>query len=263
MRIALVGAGNLATQLGKAMRKAGYDIVQVFSRTEASASLLAGQLGCPYVTSTETLLPDADIYIAALKDDALPDLVSRLTRGKAGNALFVHTAGSLPMDIWKGHAEHYGVFYPMQTFSKARDVDFSSIPIFVEAKTASDLKTLKQVGRTLSGTVMEADSEQRRCLHLAAVYVCNFTNHLYAIGEQLLQEQHLPFSVMYPLLKETAEKVLGGMSPSEAQTGPAVRYDKNVMEKHCRLLSVHPAWEDLYRKISESIHHDKLRFEEN
>ena len=167
------------------------------------------------------------------------------------------------MTIWEGYTGHYGVFYPMQTFSKVRDVDFRTIPVFIEAKQTADLELLKKIGDTLSETVLEADSEQRRYLHLSAVFVCNFANHMFTVGERLLQEHHLPFNVMYPLLKETTEKVLSGINPSEAQTGPAVRYDENVMSKHIQLLSAHPAWQHLYEEISKSIYHDKLRFEED
>lgn len=259
----MVGAGNLATQLGMTMKKAGYDIVQVYSRTEESASALAGRLGCSHTTSLEDVVSDASLYIVALKDAALVELLPQITAGKPGTALFVHTAGSIPMDIWSGHAAHYGVFYPMQTFSKAREVDFTHIPVFVEASSPADLQTLKRLGASLSETVVEADSEQRRSLHLAAVFVCNFANHMFAIGERLLAEHNLPFSVMYPLLKETAEKVLGGMSPSDAQTGPAVRGDENVMNGHLRFLHEHPSWQSLYQEISKSIYHDKLRSEEN
>lgn len=263
MRVVFIGAGNLATQLSRAMQNAGYDIEQVYSRTEESASVLARRLGCSYTTSLDDIFPEADMYMVALKDSALTELLPQITAGKPENSLFVHTAGSMPMYIWKGHARHYGVFYPMQTFSKARDVDFAVIPIFIEAGQDTDLEALKRLGNTLSETVMEADSELRRHAHLAAVFVCNFANHMFAIGEHLLQEHQLPFRVMYPLLKETAEKVLGGMRPSEAQTGPAVRYDENVMGKHSLLLSAYPVWRDLYERISKSIYHDKLRSEED
>lgn len=263
MKVVFIGAGNLATQLSLCMRKTGYEIVQVYSRTEESASLLAGRLDCPYVTSLECIVPDANLYIVALKDSALVELLPQIAASKSENALFVHTAGSLPMSIWKGYAKHYGVFYPMQTFSKAREVEFENIPIFVEADQESDIETLKTLGRSLSNVVMEADSEQRRYLHLSAVFVCNFVNHMFTVGEHLLREHQLPFNIMYPLIKETIEKVLGGMNPSEAQTGPAVRYDRNVMDKHVRLLSAHPLWQHLYEEISKSIYHDKLRSEKN
>ncbi len=263
LRVVFVGAGNLATQLGLAIQKANHQVVQVYSRTEASASLLAKRLACPYTTLLNKLVSDADLYVVALKDSVLMELLPQIVAGKRKDALFVHTAGSIPMEVWQEHVLHYGVFYPMQTFSKARDVEFAHIPVFVEAGQPSDLMILKQLGASLSQVVLEADSEQRRFLHLSAVFVCNFTNHALAIGEQLLGEHGLPFSVMYPLVRETMEKVLGGMNPTEAQTGPAVRYDENVMNKHLQLLASHPQWQVLYKEISKSIYNDKLRFKKD
>ncbi len=264
MKTVFIGAGNLATQLSLAMQRAGHTVCQVYSRTEESASMLGKRLGCPYTTVLEKVTDKAELYIAALKDSALEELIPRITAGKPEEALFVHTAGSMPMEVWKGHAKHYGVMYPMQTFSKAREVDFTTIPVFVEANYEDDLEQLKAVGASLSDSVIEADSVQRRFLHLSAVFVCNFANHLCAIGDHLLCEQGVPFKVMFPLIKETVAKITeGGLSPTEAQTGPAVRYDENVMEKHLKLLAQHPEWQNLYKEISKSIHHDQLRLKKD
>lgn len=263
MKIVLIGAGNLATQLAFALQEQGYDLRQVFSRTEQSAALLANQLHLPYTTSLEEVEADADLYIASLKDDALMSRAAEIVRGKNRDALFIHTAGSVPMSVWEGHATHYGVIYPMQTFSKQRRVSFREIPMFVEANGETERQQLLELARSLSTKVYEASTEQRRQLHLTAVFVCNFVNHMYAIGEHLLSAHDLPFESMYPLMKETLEKVLSGMNPSAAQTGPAVRYDEGVMSKHEALLADHPEWQQLYQMISKSIHHDKLRSEQN
>ncbi len=263
MKVVLVGAGNLATQLGRAMRHVGFDIVQLYSRTETSASCLAGRLDCDYTTDLNTLRTDADVYIASLKDDALLQLIPRIVEGKRTEALFLHTAGSVPMDVWKGHAAHYGVIYPMQTFSKRRDVDFSSIPVFVEASSEPDLERVKSMAVMLSGDVTVASSEQRRYLHLSAVFACNFANHMFTVSDRLLREQGLSFRCMYPLVREMVNKVLDGMSPGEAQTGPAVRYDHSVMDKHVELLRSHPLWQEIYKEMSKSIHDDKLRLDED
>lgn len=258
MKIALIGAGNLATRLGVALVAGGQSVVQVYSRTEASASALGKTLHCPAVTSLEQVCRDADVYIVAVKDAAFSGVAASLVSGRS-RALFVHTAGSLPMSVWEGVASRHGVFYPMQTFSKQREVDFSAIPIFIEAKNAADLTLLKALASALSTQVYEADSRQRRALHLAAVFACNFTNHMYALCGHLLDEAGLPFEVMLPLIDETAAKV-HELPPAEAQTGPAVRYDENVIARHLEALSAHPEWQDLYERISKSIHHDKLRF---
>ena len=252
----MVGAGRLATQLGTALAKAGHEVAGVYSRTAASASALGQRLECPWTTDLDALPRDAALYIVAVKDDALGEVARRVAQGREG-ALFVHTAGSMPMEVWRGVAPRHGVMYPMQTFSRERDVDFSPIPIYIEANGADDLKVLRRVASSLSARVREADSAQRRALHLAAVFACNFANHMYAISHHLLAEAGIPFEDMLPLIDETAAKV-HALSPTEAQTGPAVRYDRGVMERHLSALGKHPEWQELYERISKSIYHDKL-----
>ncbi len=259
MKIVLVGAGNLAVQLGKALNSERHQILQVYSHTEASASCLADMLHTKYTTLLSMLDDRADIYIVALKDSAFSENVKQIVGNRKG-AMFVHTAGSLPMSVWKGYAPHYGVLYPMQTFSKTRDVDFASIPIFIESNDRLDL--LRNLALSLSSKVYEADSGQRVILHLAAVFACNFTNYMYSVCEHMLDNAGLPFDVMLPLIDETAAKV-HDLAPSEAQTGPAVRYDENIMSKHLELLNQYPEWQKLYESISKNIHYDKLRFEQN
>lgn len=255
--IVLVGSGNLATHVGKALYEQGYRIVQVYSYREVTAKVLADRLEASYTTSLNELCGDADLYITALKDSVLPELLPDIVRGRE-QALFVHTAGSVPMDIWEGHAERYGVFYPMQTFSKAREVCFTEIPFFIEANNESDLLQLKSLAQSISRKVYEASSEQRKSLHLAAVFTCNFTNHMYALAGELLAKYNLPFEVMLPLIDETAGKV-HKLPPAEAQTGPATRYDVNVINKHLAMLADEPAMQELYEKISKSIHELKLK----
>lgn len=255
MKIVLIGAGNLATNLGKALYRAGHEIVQVYSRTEEAASALADVLKCTYTTDLEEVVRNADVFIVAVKDIALPTVASILRTGREGQ-LFVHTAGSMPMDILS--FQRRGVFYPMQTFSKNKEVDFSVIPCFVEANDEKDLQCLKALALTVSDTVYELDSENRKYLHLAAVFCCNFANHCFSLGAELLKKHgDIPFSVMLPLIDETAAK-LYSMSPREAQTGPAVRWDTNVMNKHLQLLAETPEWQKIYELLSKSIHDDQL-----
>lgn len=252
MKIVLIGAGNVATHLGLALQGAGHNIVQVYSRTELSASTLAERLDVPFTTSLEDVTPHADLYIVALKDAALQNLIPSIIKGKE-EALFVHTAGSMPMDVWKGFVKRYGVFYPMQTFSKHREVDFSDIPFFIEASGPDELHALKMLAAALSRKVYEATSEQRKYLHLSAVFACNFANHMYALSAHLLEKHDIPFEVMLPLIDETARKV-HELAPQEAQTGPAIRYDRNVIDKHLALLEDEPTIQEIYEKISRSIH---------
>jgi len=253
MRVVLIGAGNLATNLGKALFRAGHQVVQVWSRTEASASALASQLKCPWTTEVDGVMEGADIFIIAVKDSVLPSLAEALKEGRE-NQLFVHTAGSMPLDVLP--FKRRGVLYPMQTFSKDKEVDFSVIPCFVESSDESSLASIKKLSYTISDTVYELDSENRKYLHLAAVFCCNFANHCFSLGAALLKEHgDIPFSVMLPLIDETAAK-LYSMSPQEAQTGPAVRWDENVMSKHLQLLSGKPDMQKIYELMSKSIHND-------
>ena len=250
-RIALIGAGNVATHLGKAWQQAGCTVVQVYSRTEQSASELATCLGVPFVTSLYEVCTDADIYVVAVKDAVLQELIPALVKGREA-ALFVHTAGSMPMAVWQGVAPRHGVLYPMQTFSKAREVDFASVSFFVEANHQADKEALKELAGALSPKVYEATSAQRTYLHMAAVFACNFANHMYTLSARLLEKNGLPFDAMLPLIDETARKV-HGLHPHEAQTGPAIRGDENVMGKHLAMLADEPEVKEIYRIISNSI----------
>ena len=250
-RIALIGAGNVATHLGKAWQRSDCEVVQVYSRTEQSASELATCLGVPFVTSLDEVCTDADIYVVAVKDAVLQELIPALVKGREA-ALFVHTAGSMPMAVWQGVAPRHGVLYPMQTFSKAREVDFTSVSFFVEANHQADKEALKELAGALSPKVYEATSAQRTYLHMAAVFACNFANHMYTLSARLLEKNGLPFDAMLPLIDETARKV-HGLHPHDAQTGPAIRGDENVMGKHLAMLADDPEVKEIYRIISNSI----------
>ena len=254
-RIVLIGAGNVATHLGRGLRKTGWEVVQVYSRTEASASELASRLGVPFVTSLDEVCTDADIYLVMVKDAVLQELIPDVVKGRE-EALFVHTAGSMPMDVWQDCACRYGVLYPMQTFSKSREVDFASVSFFVEANGEPELEVLKELAASLSDKVYEATSAQRTYLHMAAVFACNFANHMYALSARLLEKNGLPFGAMLPLIDETARKV-HGLHPRNAQTGPAVRKDGNVMNKHLEMLAEEPELREIYKMISYSISHSE------
>ena len=251
MKIVLIGAGNLATHLGKALHAAGHDMVQVFSRTMQSAETLASLLDAEPLTDMAQVRDDADVYIFSVKDSALEQLISQLCGGE--KKVFLHTAGSMPMSVFRGKALHYGVLYPMQTFSKQREVDFSIIPCFIAANDEFALKQIEGLAGQISHRVYQLSSEDRKYLHLSAVFACNFANHCYAASQKLLQQHGIPFDVMLPLIDETAAKV-HGMTPKEAQTGPAVRYDENVIGKQIQLLENQPYFQKIYDCMSKSIH---------
>ncbi len=251
MKIALIGAGNVATCLGPRLKEAGHEITAVYSRTVESARILADRLGATYTTDLKAV-PASDAAIVMLKDDALKELAPAIA-GSLNSALLLHTAGSVPMDIWReAGAKKYGVLYPMQTFSKESRIDWSQVPLFIEGSSAQILNDIRQLALTISPDVTPLSSEGRRKLHLAAVFTCNFSNHMYAIAEQLLASEGVPFRVMLPLVRETARKV-ESIKPQDAQTGPAVRGDRKIIQEHLALLKDNPEYAELYRLISIDI----------
>lgn len=252
LKIALIGAGNLATNLGLALKRAGHKIVYVYSRTEVSASMLAHRLDCMYTTEIQKAAKKAnpcDVVIFSVKDAVLATLAQEFSVDSP--ALFLHTAGSMPMNTLP--MKHRGVFYPMQTFSKERKVDFTNIPTFLEVENNEDQARLEGLALSITKNIHWLPSEKRKSLHLAAVFSCNFTNYCYDIANQLLEEDGIPFDVMLPLIQETTRK-LQELTPYEAQTGPAVRYDTNVIERHLNMLKEHPDYQQLYELLSQQIH---------
>ncbi len=257
MRIVLIGAGRLDTNLGRELCQAGHDIQAVYSRTMDSAKALATTVGAKATDDITSLPYDADVYIIAVKDAVLGDVIAQATEGRE-NQVFMHTAGSMPLDIFKGKTAHYGVFYPMQTFSKERAVDFTEIPVFLEASDDETLRMMHALADTITHETYELSTENRKFLHLAAVFACNFANHCYALSAEVLENHGIPFKVMLPLIDETARKV-HELHPKDAQTGPAVRYDENVINAQERLLSASPDIQEIYRNLTENIHKTQTR----
>lgn len=230
VKVVLIGRGRLATNLLPALQQAGHEVVSINSRT------------------LEGLPLEADVFIVAVKDSALEEVIRRATKGRE-QQLFVHTAGSMPMSLFEGYTSRYGVFYPMQTFSKERLVDFAEIPLFIEG----DDPAIRQLAESISRRVYELSTEARKYLHLSAVFACNFVNHCYALSAALLEQHGLPFDVMLPLIDETARKV-HELHPHDAQTGPAVRYDENVIRMQTALLADNPELQQIYELLSLDIH---------
>lgn len=251
MKVVIVGSGNVATHLSLAMASLeGIEICQVYSPTEAHAQILAERLNCDFVTNPTQIRKDADVYLFALKDQALETVIRAVP---ANNGLWLHTSGSMPMQVFAGYTERYGVLYPLQTFSKSREISFQGIPLFIECHREEDKNCLEELARRLSGKVCELSSEKRCSLHLAAVFACNFTNHIYALAEEILAKEGLSRDYLFPLIDETAAKV-HELPAQEAQTGPAIRYDENIINKHLGMLADDPDVQTLYRLLSQSIH---------
>ena len=245
IKVVLLGAGNVGTHLYKALKnKEGLQLIQWYNR---SLNSLEKESTAIAVTQDLNDIVEADLYIISVSDSAIP-AISKALEGK--NGLIAHTAGSIPMEVLGAHKNH-GVFYPLQTFSKQKEVDFSQIPLCLEANQSENLNLLKKVAQVIDGPVHLINSAQRKALHVAAVFVNNFTNHLYTIGEELCKAHKVPFSVLQPLIAETADKIKH-LPPSLAQTGPAVRGDQKILEDHLQYLT-QESHQKLYQLISASI----------
>ena len=254
MKIEFVGSGNLATQLSLGLKDSGHSIIQVFSRSIENAKQLADKLGTEYTNDLQQIYPDAEMYFFSVKDDILGEVIQTFPATKG---VLAHTAGAISMNVFKGRKERYGVFYPLQTFNKNRKIDFHQIPIFLEASDKEASTCLEEIAKSVSDHIQFLSSEKRQYLHLAAVFACNFTNHMYVLASNLLKDQGLEFDVLKPLISETTNKVME-LSPQLAQTGPAIRFDENVIQKHISLLK-EDSIQKLYIKLSESIHSHNLQ----
>lgn len=248
MKIVIIGSGNVATHLTGALAKSGQEICQVWSNRLANAQILADTVNAQAIASLDQVDLNADLCFVAIKDDAVPDIAKQLLGFKG---IIVHTSGAVAMSIFEGF-ERYGVFYPLQTFSKSKKLDFSTIPLCLEANTIETMDVLKTVAEKLSSHVVEVSSDQRKILHLAAVFACNFTNHLYALSAEILAEHALEFDLIRPLINETALKVQKAL-PLDVQTGPAIRNDIATEQKHLQLLDEQPQLKTIYKTLSESI----------
>jgi len=249
MRITIIGSGNVATHLAAALKNAGHKIVQVYSRDMHNAALLAYHVGADAVDRFEDIIPDTDIFIIAIKDDAIASVVPQLTQY---HKLIVHTSGAAGLDNIRAFTDNAGVFYPLQTFSKTKELNFREVPLCLEGADEEITKRLEELARTVSNNVYRVDSAQRKVLHLAAVFACNFTNHLYTVAEGLLAESNLDFNLLRPLIMETADKVKQH-SPASVQTGPAVRNDGQTIAAHLQMLNNEPALQEIYQLLSQHI----------
>ena len=243
--IVFLGFGNVNFHLINTLYKHNKDsVIQVYNRSEINLNKELNKI--PFTTDLSKI-KEADLYIIGIPDDAIAAFSETLP---LKNKLVVHTSGSVSMEALSKR-NRKGVFYPLQTFSKNREVNFNTIPICIEAKEEADLELLTNLGNSLSEKVVEIDSDERSKLHLAAVFVNNFVNHLYAIGDDILGNNELSFDLLHPLIEETASKVKT-LSPSEVQTGPARRGDQKTIEKHLHLLKEGPESE-LYQQLTESL----------
>ncbi|MGE5106235.1 MAG: Rossmann-like and DUF2520 domain-containing protein [Sphingobacteriales bacterium] len=248
MRIVIIGSGNTANVLGRKIISAGHEVVQVAGRNEEACAELASLFNCTFTINWSFIDVHADIYIVAITDTALEGINTKLRLDKK---LVVHTAGSVTKNVLKNVSTNYGVLYPLQSLRKELN-ELPAIPFLIDANTSDNITLIKDFAETISDKVQVADDEERKKLHLAAVMVNNFTSHLYALAEEFCINERVDFEILYPLIKETVERIENG-SPGDLQTGPAIRGDESTIEMHLHLLKNYPHLSNIYTRLTESI----------
>jgi len=244
IKVVIIGAGNVATHLYQSFTKTKQlNVIQVFNRNNEHLSFVEGTT--EKVSNIENI-QEADLYVIAIKDEAIEEIAEKLN---SKNGMVVHTSGSQPLQILSKF-NNSGVFYPLQTFSKIKPVNFKEIPLCLEANSEENLEYLKKIASMISDKVFEVNSEQRKALHVSAVFVNNFSNHLFTLAADFCKKEELPFDILRPLIKETVDK-LETLDPYSAQTGPALRNDQKTISAHLEMLD-----EDrkkIYNLLTESI----------
>lgn len=251
-RVVLIGSGNVATSLALALNGKCH-LVQVYSRSMASAEALASRVGAQATNDLSQIVTDADIYVISVVDDAITRVLETCP---ARGGLWVHTSGSTSIDVFKSKRTRYGVLYPMQSFSKSCPARMHDVHIFIEGCDSCATQEVKELAMLLTNNVHEITSTERERLHVAAVFACNFANHMFTLSSEVLDEAGIPFDAMLPLIKTTIAK-LDNLTPTQSQTGPAARGDVNVIERHLQSLSGDK--HDIYRLLSQSILNRRTR----
>ncbi len=248
MQIVIIGSGNVAAVLGRLCKQSGNTIVQIVSRNANHAKLLADEFNCSFTDYSGEMNKEAQLYLVAVADTALHDMDTSIN---LGNKLILHTAGSVSKDVLKNVSVNYGVLYPLQSLRKEMEYA-NDIPLLIDGNTEETLTLIEDFAKTISSNVNKANDEQRLKLHVAAVVVSNFTNHLYKLAEDFCKKENVDFTLLAPLIKETAERIQHA-SPAAVQTGPAVRNDIFTIEKHLRIMADHPQLKYIYIKLTDSI----------
>jgi predicted short-subunit dehydrogenase-like oxidoreductase (DUF2520 family) len=249
MRLTIIGSGNVATHLAAAFKNAGHRIVQVYSRDMQHAALLAYHVNAVSIDDLRQIDDETDLFMIAVKDDAIVSVAQQLAKFKK---LTVHTSGATDLAALLAIIPEAGVLYPLQTFSKEKGINFRSVPLCIEGIDEAVTSELEQLARTISNKVYRVNSGQRKTLHLAAVFACNFTNYLYDVALNLLAENNMDFELLRPLILETAEKVQHNL-PADVQTGPAIRQDELTMANHLQMLKDEPQLRMIYELLSQGI----------
>lgn len=247
--VVLLGAGNVGYHLANRLKDAGHTILQVYSRSLKSAETLAAQVTAEPIHELAQISKNASVYIIALRDDIIAGVALQL---ELDGKLVLHTSASIPMEVLISASEKFGVLYPLQTLTKGIDIDFRHVPLCIEASDENVNKQLHSFANSLSDRVFYLDSGKRKALHVSAVIVNNFSNHLFHVAEEILHKENLDFDLLKPLIKETVRK-LDSFSPHEIQTGPAKRNDLRTIDEHLHYLDEYPDVKEIYLVMTESI----------
>lgn len=247
--IVILGAGNVAYHLASCFHQAGHNIAQIYSRTLKAAETLGAHVGADFINDLDQLSKDATVYILALKDDVISDIAAQL---ELDGKIVLHTSATIPMEVLISASEKFGVLYPLQTLTKEVDIDFSTVPLCIEASDEKVREQLRKLAESISKKVLYLESSKRKVLHISAVIVNNFSNHLFHIAEEILNKEDLDFELLKPLIKETIRK-LDAFSPCEIQTGPAKRNDLKTIDEHLHYLDNFPDFKEIYLVMTESI----------
>lgn len=246
-KIAIIGYGNLGFHLANHLSEAGHSITQVFTRDKSRTRV--SKFKIDFINDLKLLNHDADVYLLSVKDDALAEVASQISlKGK----IVAHCSASMEKEVLKKCSTNFGVFYPLQTFSRNVEVDFKNIPILIEGANKKTVSVLKEIASSLSDEVMEVNEQQRLAVHVAAVFANNFSNHLFSVAEEILNKEKISYRILLPLIEETVRKIKEH-SPSEIQTGPAKREDKKTIQKHLKYLSGNKNLKELYEVLTEKI----------
>ncbi len=250
MKITLIGSGNVAWHFGKALSRAGHSIQSIYSRNKDNAQELASLFsGCKVLSTTNFSTIDSDLFIVAVSDNAMEELASKIILPE--NSIIVHTSGSIPMEVFSRFSNH-GVLYALQTFTKDKEMSLSAVPFGIEASDDQTFFTLQSLALSLSNNVQVINSAQRKVLHIAAVFACNFTNYMFSVSETILKKDNLSFLLLESLVKETVQKAFK-IGPKRSQTGPAVRGDEKIIHQHLDYLQNEPDLRKIYQLITEAI----------
>jgi predicted short-subunit dehydrogenase-like oxidoreductase (DUF2520 family) len=249
MNIVLIGTGNVAWHLAHALSATNHKIIQVYGRNAANAASIASIANCSSTNNAQNILPNAEAYILAVSDSSIEQVASLKA---IQNNFLIHVAGSVAASVLEPYTSQAAVMYPLQSFTQGRKLDYAQIPFFIEANKPEALAKVQQLARSVSTNVIEMSAEERKTLHLSAVFASNYVNHFFTIAETLLNEKGLDFDILKPLIHETVSKAMS-MKPLDAQTGPARRHNTNILNSHNQMLSNHPLWQKIYTFVANSI----------